>query len=415
MDTRPPLAAPDASGGRVLSLAVLVAALGYLVDIYDLILFSIVRTASLAGIGVTGERAFSAGVLLLDAQLVGMLVGGFLWGVLADRAGRLRALFASILVYSAANLANAFVHSVEAYAVWRFIAGVGLAGELGAGVTLVAELLPPARRGLGTMVVAMVGMFGAFLAVGVAKVATWRVAYVVGGVLGLALLGLRIRVSESHLFDRVRRTAARRGDVWLLLADRSRLARLIGLVFVGMPIWYIVAVLVTFSPELARAMGVAEPAAVPDVVFAFYAGVVPGDLASGLLSHKLRSRKGALGAFLVLEAVAIVVALSLFRWGAQAQLVTVALCGFSTGYWAVLVTAAAEQFGTNLRATAATTIPNLVRATAVPVTLAFGAVRAWLGIVASAWLVAALVMVVALASLRSQRETFGESLDFVDE
>lgn len=415
MENRGDTSEPRHESTRVLSLAVLVAALGYLVDIYDLILFSIVRTASLAGIGVTGERAFSAGVLLLDAQLVGMLVGGFLWGVLADRTGRLRALFASILVYSAANLANAFVHSVEAYAAWRFVAGVGLAGELGAGVTLVAELLPPARRGLGTMVVAMVGMFGAFLAVGVSKVASWRTAYVVGGLLGLALLALRIRVSESHLIDRVRRAAVRRGDVWLLFRDRGRATRLFGLVFVGMPIWYIVAVLVTFSPELGRAMGVASPAPVPDVVFAFYAGVVPGDLASGLLSHKLRSRKRALLAFLVLETVAIVIALSLFRFGAAAQLATVALCGFSTGYWAVLVTAAAEQFGTNLRATAATTIPNLVRATAVPVTLAFGVVRAWVGVVSSAWIVAAVVMMLALASLRTQRETFGESLDFVDE
>jgi MFS family permease len=260
----------------------------------------------------------------------------------------------------------------------------------------------------------MVGMFGALTAAGTARFVDWRTSYLVGGGLGLVLLVLRIRVAESSLFERAKTSEHTRGDLALLFRDGGRRRRLLGLVVVGAPIWFIVGVLITFAPEFAAAFGTQGKITAGDTVFWFYAGVVPGDLVSGTLSQRIGSRKRAVGAFLVLEAIAIAVFLSARGLTPATLMAVAAFAGFSTGYWAVLVTMAAEQFGTNLRATAATSIPNLVRATAVPVTLAFGALRGPLGMTSAAALVGALVMVVAFAALRTQRETFGDDLDFVE-
>ena len=394
---------------------ILVAALGYFVDIYDLILFSIVRVPSLTELGLSGEALLESGVLLQNMQMAGMLVGGIAWGVMGDRRGRLSVLFGSIVLYSLANIANAFVHDVPSYALLRFVAGVGLAGELGAGITLVSEILPKDIRGYGTTVVASVGVMGAVAAVLVGDAFSWRTAYIVGGVMGLALLVLRIGVFESGLFEGVKRIGVTRGNFLALFTKPARARRYLSVVLVGLPIWYVVGVLITFAPELGAVLGVSPaPRAARAVLFA-YLGLTAGDLASGLISQAMRSRKRALGLFIGLTAAFV---LLYFAPVAKTLPLFYANCfalGVSIGYWAVFVTVASEQFGTNLRATATTTAPNFVRGAVVPVTLLFQALREPLGLRASGLLVGLMTLGIALIALWGLDETFGRDLDFVED
>ncbi len=393
---------------------ILVAALGYFVDIYDLILFSIVRVPSLTALGVSGEALLESGVLLLNMQMAGMLAGGVAWGIMGDRRGRLSVLFGSIVLYSLANLANAFVQDVPTYAALRFIAGLGLAGELGAGITLVSEILPKEVRGYGTTVVATVGIMGAVVAVLVGDTFDWRVAYIVGGVMGLALLVLRIGVYESGLFEGVRQTAAVRGNFLALFATAQRARRYLSVVLVGLPIWYVVGILITFAPELGAALGVSPaPRAARAVLFA-YLGLTVGDLASGLLSQWLRSRRRALAIFIGLTVAFVLLYFAPFEKTLRGFYGICFALGVATGYWAVFVTVASEQFGTNLRATATTTAPNFVRGAVVPVTLLFQALREPLGLANAGLLVGLLTLAVAIVALWGLPETFGRDLDFVE-
>lgn len=404
-----------AAGARRPHIAILVAALGYFVDIYDLILFSVIRVPSLTALGLHGDALLESGVLLLNMQMAGMLVGGIAWGVMGDRRGRLSVLFGSILLYSLANIANAFVQDVPTYAALRFIAGIGLAGELGAGITLVSEILPREVRGYGTTIVASVGVMGAVVAVLVGDYFDWRVAYAVGGVMGLALLILRIGVFESGLFEGVKQTTVSRGNFLTLFAGAGRARRYLSVVLVGLPIWYVVGILITFAPELGAAVGVSPPPRAARAVLFAYLGLTAGDLASGLLSQYLGSRKRALAIFIGLTAGGVLLYFAPFS---KTLPVFYAICGglgFATGYWAVFVTVASEQFGTNLRATATTTAPNFVRGAVVPVTLLFQALREPLGLAGSGLAVGALTLAIALMALAGLEETFGRDLDFVEE
>jgi MFS transporter, putative metabolite:H+ symporter len=401
-------------GRRSIALAVLVAALGYFVDIYDLILFSIVRVRSLTDIGVPADRMLETGVLLLNMQMAGMLLGGIAWGVLGDRRGRLSVLFGSIVMYSLANVLNAFVATVPQYAVLRFVAGVGLAGELGAGITLVSEIMPRETRGYATTLVAAVGICGAVAAVLVGDLFDWRVAYIVGGVMGLTLLLLRIGVHESGMFEQVKGEAHARGRFLQLFATRDRATRYIAIILVGVPIWYVVGILITFSPEFGRAMGMSPPPTAGRAVMFTYMGLAVGDLASGWLSQWVRSRKRVLRWFLSLTALLVGV---YFLPGARPLGAFYALCfalGFATGYWAVFVTVASEQFGTNLRATATTTVPNFVRGAVVPLTSAFQVLTPMVGITWSGLSVGIVALVLAAAALRLLGETHGRDLNFLE-
>ena len=404
------------SNRRAVNLAILVAALGYFVDIYDLILFSVVRVESLHGIGIVGEtEVLNAGVLLLNRQMWGMLIGGVLWGILGDVRGRLSVLFGSILLYSIANLANATVHSLGSYEVLRFLAGVGLAGELGAGITLVSELMRRESRGYGTSVVAAIGILGAIAAELVSEAFDWRTAYVVGGVLGLLLLILRISVRESPMFQTAKSSKARRGNFFMLFQRRDRLIRYVSVILVGVPIWYVIGILITFSPEFAKEMGLPFVPSAGRAILWLYAGLVAGDLASGFLSQFIRSRRRAVAIFLGLTLLACV---GYFLELAQTVTSFYVLCvamGFAIGYWAVFVTMSAEQFGTNLRATAATTTPNFVRGAMVPMTGLFQMGREAFGIVGSGIAVGVLVVGLAVVSLAGLEETFGKDLDYLEE
>ncbi|MEF3192302.1 MAG: MFS transporter [Campylobacterales bacterium] len=398
-----------------LSLPVIVAALGYFVDIYDLILFGIVRVASLKELGLEGEALTEAGAYLLNMQMGGMLLGGILWGVMGDKRGRLSVLFGSIILYSVANFLNGFVTSIEQYALLRFMAGVGLAGELGAGVTLVAELLPPHQRGYGTMVIAGVGVTGAVAANLIASVFDWRMAYMIGGGLGFGLLLLRVGLTESGMFASVRRGSVVRGNFFALFTKKELFSRYAKAIGIGIPLWYIVGILILFSPEFAKALGIVGEVKAGEAVMYCYIGLAIGDFASGYLSQKLRSRRKAVFAFLILSAVGVVGYLVALQ-GAPAWLFyAVSLyLGIAAGYWAVFITVAAEQFGTNLRATVATTVPNFVRGMVIPITSLFIMLKGAMGILGSAAVVGFISFLLAFLALARLEETYHKNLDYIE-
>ena len=400
----------------IFSLPVIVAALGYFVDIYDLVLFSIVRVPSLKSFGLSGKELIDYGVYLLNMQMIGMLVGGVLWGWLGDKKGRLKIMFASILIYSLANLANGIAWSLPMYAALRFIAGVGLAGELGAGITLVAEVLPTKIRGYGTMLVASIGVSGAILANIVANTYEWRNAFFIGGLLGLLLLAARVKVAESGMFKTMEsKTGVSRGNMLALFTDRSRFFRYINSIMIGVPIWFVVGVLITFSPEFATELGITGAVSAGNAVMYCYLGLVLGDLSSGLLSQLLQSRKRVVLLFLLLTVGAV--ALYFLQIGQSPQFfyAVCALLGFAGGYWAIFVTVAAEQFGTNLRATVATSVPNFVRGMTIPITTLFLFLRNQFGLQQGALIVGCLTLAIALFSLWRLEETFHKDLDYFEE
>jgi MFS family permease len=346
--------------------------------------------------------------------MTGMLLGGIAWGVLGDKRGRLSVLFGSIVMYSLANLANAFVTSVPQYAALRLLAGVGLAGELGAGITLVSEIMPKETRGYATTVVAAVGICGAVVAVAVGDHFDWRIANVVGGVMGNALLLLRIGVQESGLFEQVRSEDHQRGRFMQLFADRSRVTRYLAIIFVGVPIWYVVGILITFSPEFGRAMGMQPVPNAGRAVMFTYIGLAIGDFASGWLSQWARSRRRVLRWFLTLTAINVAI---YFLPVSKPLPAFYGLClalGFAAGYWAVFVTVASEQFGTNLRATATTTVPNFVRGAVVPLTSVFQVLAPVTGLTTSGLLVGIVALALAFVAVSLLDETFGRDLNFVE-
>ena len=400
----------------VFSLPVIVAALGYFVDIYDLVLFSIVRVPSLKSFGLSGKELIDYGVYLLNMQMIGMLVGGILWGWLGDKKGRLKIMFASILLYSLANIANGFVSSLPAYAALRFIAGVGLAGELGAGITLVSEVLHTKIRGYGTMLVASIGVSGAILANVVANAYEWHNAFFIGGGLGLLLLAARVKVVESGMFKAMeQKSGVSRGNMLALFTDRSRFFRYINSIMIGVPIWFVVGVLITFSPEFAVALHITGPVSAGNSVMYCYLGLVFGDLSSGLLSQLLQSRKKVILLFMLLSVGAVALYFLQGQSSPQFFYLICAALGFAGGYWAIFVTVAAEQFGTNLRATVATTVPNIVRGMVVPITMLFQLCRSFLGLESGALLVGAICSIAAFFSLGALEETFHKDLDYYEE
>ncbi len=403
------------SRGKV-ALAVIVAALGYFVDIYDLLLFGIVRRPSLIDLGVDKEHLLSTGVLLDNMQMGAMLLGGIFWGVLGDKRGRLSVLFGSIFLYSLANIANGFVHSIPQYAVARFVAGLGLAGELGAGITLVSESLPKESRGYGATIVATVGITGAIVAALVGKLTHWRTSYFIGGGLGLMLLLLRVGVLESGLYEKTKaHVGVSRGNFLLLVTSWKRLRRYGAIILVGIPVWYVVGVLIKYSDAIGGALGLAT---LPDPAMAIlfsYSGLALGDLSSGTLSQILKSRKRAVGIFLLITVVSIALYFLVGKSSIALFYACCALAGFGSGYWAVFMMSASEQFGTNLRATATTTAPNFVRGATVPITLTFAALKSSsLGVAGAALAVGVPCLLLAFIGLGSLEETYGKDLDFTE-
>lgn len=395
------------------NIVVIVAALGYFVDIYDLILFSIVRVPSLQGIGIPAEQLKDSGIYLINMQMIGMLLGGIVWGILGDKKGRLSTLFLTILLYSLANIANGFVQNFNQYAWLRFIAGFGLAGELGIGITLVSEVMSAESRAWGTSIVSGIGILGAALAFYVAEWG-WQEAYWTGGGLGLLLLGLRVYVHESGMFNNAKTAGVKRGDFLSLFKNGKRFIKYLCCILVGVPVWYAVGVLITFSKEFGEALGITAPVSPGKAVMYHYIGAAFGSIITGYISQRLKSRKKALliaiialGCCCVWYFMATGVSTSYFY-------VIAFVLGVAMGYWGVFITVASEQFGTNIRSTVTTTIPNFVRGATVPMVIWWNYMSTGMGIVQSAIVVALVVLPMAVAAVFFLNETYGKNLDYLE-
>lgn len=402
---------------NILNATVIVASLGYFVDIYDLLLFSIVRVPSLRSLGLEGDALRDEGIFLLNVQMTGLLVGGIFWGILGDKKGRLSVLFGSIFMYSAANIANGFVNSIEAYSIWRFIAGIGLAGELGAGITLVAEILPKEKRGIGTTIVAAVGISGAVVAWFVAEMFDWRTSYFIGGGLGLSLLLLRVGVAESGMFGQAKERGTQRGDFLALFTNKERLLKYIRCILIGVPLWYVVGILITLSPEFGKAMGVQGTVNAGTAVACCYAGIVLGDIISGTLSQYLKSRLKVLYLYLFVSIFTLSAYFLLRNVSLQLFYTVCFILGLNVGYWVIFMTIATEQFGTNIRATVTTTVPNFVRGAVVPLTFLFQTFLYFFNnsVITAGILVGIISLLCAFLALRGMQETFSKDLNYTEE
>lgn len=413
------------------NIIVIVAALGYFVDIYDLILFQVIKTPSLMDLGLTGQALTDAGLTLMNWQMMGMLIGGILWGILGDKKGRVSVLFGSILMYSIANIANAFVHDLNTYAFLRLIAGIGLAGELGAGITLVSETMTQRHRGYGTMIVVSFGVLGAVAANLVAlngsffvdmfhqttgKVfAGWQVAYIIGGILGLFLLILRMGAYESHMYVSLETEKVSRGNFFSLFKTSERTMRYVYCIAIGVPIWYMIGVLIALARDISSAKGLTD-VVTGNAVMYFYLGTAFGDFMSGYLSQVFRSRKKIVLFYLLLTVIAVPYYLYnhvtdplVFYW-------ICAFLGFAAGYWAVFVTIASEQFGTNIRSTVTTTVPNFVRGSLVLLTLFLSFLQKSLHIdIITACLIVGIVSLsIAFWALSRLKETYHKDLNYTE-
>ena len=388
-----------------------VAALGYFVDIYDLLLFSIIRIPSLTNLGI--QDIAGNGLLILNTQMFGLLLGGILWGILGDKLGRTRVLFFSIALYSVGNVLNGFVQTAPQYAWIRFFTGIGLAGELGAGITLVSELLPKEKRGIGTSIVAGFGLTGAILAFFISQWFDWRSCYFIGGGLGLTLLLMRMSVFESGLYHKIKNSHVKKGNFLMFFNRRERFLRYLRSILIGLPTWYVVGILISFSPEFAKSMNIKTSIDAGIGIMISYSAIAIGDVIIGLLSQYLKSRKKAMHVFYI---VTILGMLLFFTSKSSIQLyLSIGVMGFGTGFWAVFVTIGAENFGTNLRATAATTIPNMVRGSLNGITALFLLLQGILAYVNSAIATAIIVMAITYWAIYGLQETFGRDLDFIEE
>ncbi|MBM3399606.1 MAG: MFS transporter [Bacteroidetes bacterium] len=430
------------AGKKNIVLLIVVASLGYFVDIYDLILFNIIKKESMESLHMAPEF----GITLFNWQMTGMLIGGLLWGIWGDRKGRVSVLFGSILLYSFANIANAFVSNLTEYSIWRFIAGVGLAGELGAAITLVAENMPTKKRGIGTMIIVTFGALGAVFAFWVSnlsqlsafiqdlagiKIENWQTAYIMGGVLGLVLLALRAGTFESSMFHEIKNTKVTKGNFFMLLRDWPTFKKYMACIVIGLPVWFVVGVLIALSDLFIEKYhpGAVGQIKTSEMLMWSYLGLSSGDLLSGLLSQLLKSRRRVI--FLNLMGIVVLTGIYLFNQNlSPAGLKTMSyLLGLATGYWALFVTNASEQFGTNIRSTVTATVPNFVRGGVVPITLGFMTLAKGFSIVFwnvklefegmayayAAIIVGAVCILLAIWGTYTVKESFHKELNYVEE
>jgi MFS family permease len=398
---------------HIVSIAVLVGALGYFVDVYDLILFSIIRKPSMTELGL---NPIIDGENILSIQMIGLLLGGIIWGILGDKKGRLSVLFGSILLYSLANIGNGFVHTYSQYATLRFIAGIGLAGELGASITLVSELVSKEHRGICTSLIASVGLSGAIAAYFVKQEFDWRICYFIGGAMGLLLLALRISVFESGIFAKLKQTNAKRGDFRMLLNPWERFKRYMKCILIGLPSWFVVGILIGFSDKFATELHITEPVDVGKAILYFYIAGCIGDILIGFLSNTLKSRKKPIFIYFLILITFMILYFNQDGGSANRMYAICAGLGFGGGFWAIFVTMAAEQFGTNIRATATTTVPNMVRGSLPLIIILFKWLRSITdnNYILSGGITALICMSIAMIALYFKKESFGADLNFVE-
>ncbi|PWS29017.1 MFS transporter [Pedobacter yonginense] len=407
---------PNPANNRNIIFLVIVAALGYFVDIYDLVLFSVVRVKSLTEIGVSASDLKADGIFIINVQMFGLLLGGLLWGILGDKMGRIKVLFGSILLYSLANIANGFVTTVNSYALIRFIAGIGLAGELGAGITLVTETMDKEKRGYGTMIVAGIGLLGAAAAATISENFSWQTSYFVGGGMGLMLLLLRVGTFESGLFKHAaNQKQVSKGNFFMLFSKKERLLKYLYCILIGIPLWFVVGILVTLCREFGQELHATETLDAGKGIMFTYFGIAIGDVVTGLLAQFLKSRRKTVFTFHCLSVVSVVVYLTSYGLSGSAFIWICLFMGFSVGYWATFVTIAAEQFGTNIRATVTTTAPNFVRGALIPINLLFGYLASKYSNVTAGFIVMGILTLIAMFALSQLKESFNKDLDYLEE
>lgn len=415
---------------------IIVASLGYFVDIYDLILFNVVKKESLEFLfpAYDSRTINDIAIQLFNWQMTGMMIGGLIWGILGDKKGRLSVLFGSILMYSLANIVNAFTVDVTTYAIVRFIAGVGLAGELGAGITLVAETMTKENRGYGTMIIVTFGALGAVAAAMIGNQGSiwaqwidanlgimlqgWQIAYIVGGIMGILLLILRISTYESTMFLKITQLQnVQKGNFFMLFNNWQRFKKYLYCILTGVPIWYVIGLLVAnsqaiFAPDLNIRGEVNNGVA----LMYSYIGLSVGDLISGLLSQWMKSRKKVVIIYLLFT-LALTIYFLFFMREATSDLYYIVcfLLGVATGYWAIFVTVASEQFGTNIRSTVTNTVPNFVRGSVPLIMWIFGISMHWLNnSIISAFIVGLICIGSAFYSAIHLDETFGKDLNYIE-
>jgi MFS family permease len=399
----------------IFSLPVIVGALGFFVDIYDLLLFNIIRKPSLQSLGLSGNDILTTGENILSIQMIGILLGGIFWGIMGDKKGRKSVLFGSILLYSIATILNGMATNITQYTICRFIAGLGLAGELGASITLTSEILPKEKRGIGATIIATTGVFGTITAYFVNQwFHDWRLCYYIGGAMGLILLLLRVRFLESAMFNEVKKTTISRGNFFMFFADRDRFLRYLRGVLIGLPVWYVIGILMTFSDNFAKEFGLGEIDPAKAVLYQ-YVGLVFGDLSAGIISNLIKSRKKTLFLFYGLICIFIAVYF-LYHKDENSFYLTCLGLGFGSGLSVLYITMSAEQFGTNLRAAAAISIPNVVRGFLPLIILLFKGLRTSTGnFIMGGWLTGIIVMTIAFIAAWHTRESFGKDMNFLEQ
>lgn len=409
------MTAENAKQKRNLGLIVLVASLGYFVDIYDLVIFSIVRVQSFKDIGIHESAMRTDGEYVINMQMAGLLIGGFIWGIIGDKYGRLKVLFGSILLYSLGNIANGFVQDIHSYAIIRFVAGIGLAGELGAGITLVSESMSKEKRGYGTMIVAGIGVLGAAAAFYVAEHFAWRNAYFVGGGMGLLLLLLRVGIFESGMFKNTADSHVAKGKFSMIFTSRERFLRYVYCLCIGLPLWFVVGILITQAPEFGKALGATGPLSAGRGIMLAYIGLSIGEVIAGFIAQMTRSRRLAILIFHLSSVVVVFLYLNSKGITPERFAYLAFFMGLSVGYWASFVTVASEQFGTNLRATVTTTAPNFVRGALIPTTLLFEFFVHRFNVLTAAGIMMVLVSGIAVFAVSQLKESFGKDLNYVEE
>lgn len=402
------------------SIPVIVGALGFFVDIYDLLLFNIVRKASFHDLGVADQAMKDIGESIISWQMIGLTIGGIIWGILGDKKGRKSVLFGSILLYSFATIANGLVKNVDQYLWLRFIAGLGLAGELGASITLTGELLPKEKRGLAAAIIATSGVMGTITAYIVYKISgnDWRLCYFIGGGMGIVLLFLRVSVLESKMYDAIKQSKVKMGNFFMLLNNRHRFLRYVRGILIGLPVWYIIGVLITFGDEFASRFGIKDFDQ-PIALMLQYVALAFGDMSAGFISNYIKSRKKTLLIFYAITCVFILLFFVLKGGGNAFNMYLLCMgLGFGSGISVLYITMSAEQFGTNLRATAAISIPNLVRGCLPLILLLFQFLRGqkiFSDYITGAWVTGIIIMVIGFIAALYTNETFGKDLNFLEE
>ncbi len=399
----------------ILSIPVMVAALGYFVDIYDLLLFAFIRISSLTSLGYTQDQSVNIGLSVISYQMTGLLLGGILWGVIGDKRGRMSVLFGSIIMYSIANIANGFAQDVFQYKLCRFVAGIGLAGELGAGITLVCELIDKEKRGYATSFIAGVGLTGAILAYFISKAFDWRMCYFIGGGLGIVLLLMRVGVYESGMFSMEKKEKIPHGNFFMFFNNYDRFRRYMLGIMIGLPIWYIMGILVQISDKFGKQFGIKEKIMPGKVMVYMYIAISIADFLSGIVSQALKSRKKALYIYYVIMIAGVILYFTQYNGSVTGMYVICMIMGVGTGFWALFVTIAAEQFGTNMRATATTTTPNMVRGSLVVVALLFEYLETHFSFIASGAITGVIVLLLGCFALYKADETYGKDLNFLEE